>query len=484
MAKSSSEVDFFRALAIDLGSSSGRAVLGHWESGVLEHKEICRWEHSVNMLPDGGLVWDLPCLTEGILEAVAKACKIGPVHSIGIDSWGVDYVFVDKTGNPVAPARAYRDERTQLVVEEFSKKIPPMEQFQLSGVFPQAINTSYQLAAANLIEADVVAKADGFLFLSDYFARKILEKLGGAEHSFSPEVSLGVSSTSGLIGLDGTWQPKLCQATGIPENIFPQLKPELEVIGEGSGVSVVRAGSHDTACAVHSLPHRENGIFISCGSWTLVGACVDNPVISAEVFQAGYTNERRTDGGVRLQANLTGLWLAQECLRYWRQNSKNKFEELFKDPGNPWSILNNLTNQALKKYGRDIPLIDPADSAFMAPSSMPQRIHSYLEEKTGSPQPDDPGFLLAVIYCSLAQAHAQTIRKLREITGIKGIVQFVGGGVGNPFLAQLTADALGENIWVGEAESSALGNLIAQIDTCNGGWSPEAATGRILRPTV
>lgn len=467
----------FNVLAIDLGSSSGRAILGQKQADNWQLTELWRWEHTAQSQADGSLIWDLANLQAGVVQAVKMARQAGPLLSVGIDAWGVDYVLVGSNGLPVAPARTYRDPRTVQSMQDFSTRLDLQQQFNLTGVFPQAINTSYQLAADAQQNVTELNKAENFLFLADYLARYILQEpdlQSGAPYLAPAWASLGVASTSGLLGLDGNWSEPMKAATGVPAKLFATVASEREVIGElAGGTAVVRAGSHDTACAVHSLPDRETGMFISCGSWTLVGACVDAPILDEQVYAAGYTNERRTDGGIRLQANLTGLWLAQECRRAWQAQI---------DKSLSWAEIDRMTLLALKEYGDKLPTFDPAHPDFNAPGEMPARINRHLQQLTGKNYPADPGFVLAVIYQSLAQAHARTIWKIRELTGRAGRVQMVGGGVKNNFLVQMTADALGEPIWVGNEEASVLGNLAAQFDTCLGGWDPRKQNGRIIDP--
>ncbi|XCB29797.1 FGGY-family carbohydrate kinase [Arcanobacterium hippocoleae] len=436
-------------LAIDMGSSAIRAILGTWERNTLVRREILRVPHQVS---GTDLCWNLDAISSAARNAVMKALKIlGRLpDGVGVCGWGVDFVGVDSANSPVTPARAYRGShgargRAALTMSDW-------EAFTLSGVYPQDINSIYQLAGLQLADARWFSNSQHIEFLPDWTARDLATASYGSftkRHEVPPWTSLGVGSTAGFISADrkaivGPWE-----SIGLSPAIVPPIAPELTIAAERGRMAIIRAGSHDTACAAHSLGSGYAGLFISCGSWAVAGAITPNPVVTKEAFAAGVTNEAAAAGKNRAQVNLTGMWLVQECRREWGRQGWNP----------SYAELNALTFAAAVPDG----VLDVGHPDLVSPGDMPKKITRLAARQLGV-KAETPGEILALAHRSVAAASARAIQNLRRICGANGDVAIVGGGVRDPYLIQAMKDELGEII-IGDPEASALGNLTAQLIT-------------------
>ncbi|MDO5729236.1 MAG: FGGY-family carbohydrate kinase [Actinomycetaceae bacterium] len=457
-------------LAIDMGSSSIRGYLGIRQNGQMRLTEVHRASHQAHVTSDGSVTWDLNHL---IAEAV-RACEATTRHlgkapdSVAIDGWGVDYAYVDAGGAVVGPVYAYRDRRGTLGRQILRQTIEENTQFSLTGVAPQDINTCYRLAhmstQANELPGDTV------MFLQDIVARAILTAdITGWERGDDPGpwASRGVASTSSLVGIDhGGWVTEIADAVKAT-NHLPALADELTVIGHRGHTAVVRAGSHDTACAVYSLDMQPQDVFVSCGSWAIVGA-VAPPVIDPAV-----TNEATTDGANRVQVNLTGMWLAQECRRAWEAEGHDV----------SFSRLDALARQAASPGFT----FDPSHPSLSQPGDMPRRINDLLEAN-GEDRIEDIGQILRLINESVARSIGQAVATIRRLTGADGEVHLMGGGTQDPLLVDLLAQELGK-VRVAANEASALGNLLAQLHVLGvqkdetDAWLCSAGIGKTITPT-
>lgn len=307
--------DEHHALALDLGSSSVRAVLGSYRQGVISTEEVFRLHHQA-VDDHGTLTWDLERIMDGVRRSIAMATqRLGRApDSIGIDTWGVDYGLLDAHGELLRAPRAYRDRRMARWAADLDRALPVEAAWRETGILPQQINTVYQLYADLMQEPDLIDRVDRFLPLPDLVAHLL-----GAP----AQAGRAIASTTGLASPGAReWSARVLQATGIPEGWMPPLVDDATVAGATpEGITIVRPGGHDTACAVHALglAGDEVRLFISSGSWSLIGAAVPSPVLDAAALRAGLTNEVRTDGGIRLLRNLTGFWLLQECQRAWNE---------------------------------------------------------------------------------------------------------------------------------------------------------------------
>ncbi|MDU0968489.1 MAG: FGGY-family carbohydrate kinase [Actinomycetaceae bacterium] len=433
-------------LAIDMGSSSLRAHLGVWEDQALRIDEVYRAEHEVAVAPDGTLTWDVARLCDQAVAAADAATRtLGRApDGVAVDGWGVDYALVDAEGRPLGPAWAYRDGRGAQGRALVAQRLDEQAQFAESGVAPQDINTGYRLAVA--ADQGLIPAGATVMFIQDVVARALATRpIAGWADPVDPGAwaSRGVASTSGLADRDtACWQPDIVAACGIDPAILPPLADERTVAARRGDTAIIRAGSHDTACAAYSLGLGEGDLFVSCGSWAIVGAIAD------AVIAPGLTNEATVEGGNRVQANLTGMWLAQECRRAWQAEGEDV----------AFARLDALA-RAAEPAGCTI---DPSDPAFAAPGHMPQRIRDAVRETHGI-EVDGIGPILRLISQSLAVAIADNVRLLRQATAAAGRVFVMGGGTKDRLLMRLLAGELEDDLVLGAVEASALGNICAQL---------------------
>ena len=438
------------AVALDLGSSNGRAIVGVLTGGILKMQEAHRFPHKVDTV-DGALTWDIDRLVDGAIAGItiARTQVPIPIDSIGVDSWGVDYALINKDGKPVLPIRSYRDSRMEKHRPAFEQALPARRAFELTGIQPADINTANQIFSDLQDNPDLVHEVERVQLLPDYFAALLC-----GEYAYGR----AIASTTGLATPGAThWSEEVLNALGIPQSWFSPISADSMVLRPESmtNIPMIRPGGHDTACAVHALPHGseasiDDSVFISCGSWTLVGACTDTPVVTDECFASGFTNEVRIDGGIRLLKNITGLWILQDCMHAWRRAGEN------------------VELPALMEAAQSAPsmgfVFDPMDDAFTAPGDMPQKIHRRMQEMYGR-VPESTGQLLRLIIESLAIAHATAIDEVTALTGRKPkVINIVGGGSRNGLLCQTTASAAGLPVLSGPAEASAAGNLLSQFE--------------------
>ena len=455
--------DEHHALALDLGSSSVRAVLGSYRQGVISTEEVFRLHHQV-VDDQGALTWDLERIMDGARRSIVEATeRLGRLpDSIGIDAWGVDYGLLDVRGELLRAPRAYRDGRMARWAADLDRAISPEAAWRETGILSQQINTVYQLYADLRQEPDLVDRVDRFLPLPDLVAYLLGAPAGAGR---------AIASTTGLASPGARhWAPQVLEATGIPERWMPPLVDDATVAGTTpEGITIVRPGGHDTACAVHALGLRgdEVRLFISSGSWSLIGAVVPHPVLDEAALRAGLTNEVRTDGGIRLLRNLTGFWLLQECQRSWDEPD---------------------TGALVKAAGERASLgvvIDPDDELFAAPGDMPAKIARWCRVHYAV-EPEGPAQTVRLILESLACAHASYAQGLQDVVGDlldpASPIHLVGGGARNSLLPAMTAAACNRRVVVGTPEASALGNILAQLEAT--GVVESASRGEVLRRSV
>ena len=455
--------DEHHALALDLGSSSVRAVLGSYRQGAISTEEVFRLHHQA-VDDHGTLTWDLERIMDGARRSIVEATeRLGRApDSIGIDTWGVDYGLLDAQGELLRAPRAYRDGRMARWATDLDRAISPEAAWRATGILPQRINTVYQLYADLRQEPDLVDRVDRFLLLPDLVAHLL-----GAP----AKAGRAIASTTGLASPGARhWASQVLEATGIPERWMPPLVDDATVAGTTpEGITIVRPGGHDTACAVHALGLRgdEVRLFISSGSWSLIGAVVPRPVLDEAALRAGLTNEVRTDGGIRLLRNLTGFWLLQECQRSWDEP----------DTGALVKAAGECTSLGV--------VIDPDDELFASPGDMPAKIARWCRDHYAV-EPEGPAQTVRLILESLACAHAAYAQGLQDVVGDlldpASPIHLVGGGARNSLLPAMTAAACNRRVVVGTPEASALGNILAQLEA-TGAVEP-ASRGEVLRRSV
>ena len=439
-------------LGIDLGASSGRAMLGTLEGKKLTIREIHRFLNEPVTLC-GRFVWDMPRLFHEIKQALLKLSKSGEtVDAIGIDTWGVDFGLLDKNGHLLSLPVHYRDARTNGIPEKVRAIIPDEELFARTGIAFNSFNTLYQLYAMKEEGDPALESAQDLLFLPDLLAYFLTGKKG-TEYT--------IASTSQLLNpFTRDWDRELMAKLGIPAHIFGEVKlpgtvrgtllPEIARECGVAEIPVIAIGGHDTASAVAAVPAKEKDFaYISSGTWSLLGAEAQKPLCTEGVMKANYTNEGGVDGSIRLLKNIMGLWIIQECKREWdRRGSETSFGEL---------VELSMQAPAFKA------ILDVDDPCFLAPGDMPARIQAYCA-KSGQPVPEGKGEISRVIYESLALKYRWAIERLEEDMLKKPIeaLHIVGGGSKNALLNRFTAEAIKRPVIAGPDEGTIIGNLLVQ----------------------
>ncbi|MEU3463438.1 rhamnulokinase family protein [Streptomyces sp. NPDC006733] len=453
--------------AVDLGASSGRVIVGRVAARSVALEEVHRFPNEPVRV-GGTLHWDVLALYRGILQGLRAA---GPVASVGIDTWAVDYGLLAADGSLLGNPVHYRDPRTDGVAERVGRTVPPGELYAATGVQHAPFNTLNQLVAAR--GTSQLEAADRLLLMPDLMAYWLTGTAG---------TELTNASTTQLLDpRTGDWAHAVAGRLGIDLSLFAPLRrpgdpagellPDvLEATGLRGPVPVVTVGSHDTASAVAAVPaDTDRFAYISCGTWSLAGVELDAPVLTEDSRAANFTNELGVDGTVRYLRNIMGLWLLQECLRSWR------------DAGLEHDLDRLLAGAAQAPPLRCV--VDAADPAFLAPHDMPRRIAEACR-RAGGPVPQGPAETVRCVLDSLALAHRAAIEQAQRLSGRHvDVVHIVGGGARNELLCQLTADACGLPVVAGPAEAAALGNVLVQARAAGvvGGGLP--ALRSLLRAT-
>jgi rhamnulokinase len=433
-------------LAFDLGASSGRALLGRLEGGRISVEELHRFDTPL-LERDGHLYWDVERLQGDLETGLALALeRDGRLRSLSVDSWGVDYVPLDREGSPVRPPFAYRDPRTAGRITEAARIMPLERIYRHTGIQFLEINTLYQLLADRREEPELFDRTRNRLTIADYFNYRF----SGRAVS---EVSLA-STTQLLDAETRDWSAPVLAAFEVPSDTMPEVVPSGTRLGPVRGaesVTVVAGCSHDTACAVAAVPAAPSGppwAYISSGTWSLVGVERAEPLLTDAARSAGMTNEAGLDGTVRFLRNMTGLWILQECERAWREvGIVVGYDELMEEAAAAPSPADCL---------------DVDDPRFSLRGDMQETIGSYCRE-LGSRAPATRGELVRLVIESLAEGHRRIIRELERVIEERiEIIHLVGGGSRNAMLCQLTADRCGCRVVAGPAEATALGNLLVQ----------------------
>lgn len=435
-------------LAVDIGASSGRHILGHLENGKIELEEIYRFENGMDH-KDGKLLWNVERLFGEILNGMKKCKELGKLPvSMAIDTWAVDYVLLDEKDQILGDTYGYRDHRTDGMDAEVAKILPEPELYAKTGIQKQIFNTIYQLMAVEKKTPEILKQAKTLLMLPDYFGFRLTgNKL--SEYTNGSTTQLVDPHTY-------QWDKELIQSLGYPEEIFLPLKMPGSKVGNllpqireevGYDLDVVLCGSHDTASAVMAVPQTEgDGIYISSGTWSLMGIESPEPIITKEAAAANLTNEGGYDHRFRFLKNIMGLWMIQSV--------RHEYQDAYS-----FAQLCDMAEESREFSSR----VDVNDQSFLSPDSMIEAIKQYCK-KTGQPVPETVGELAAVVYRSLAQSYGETVKELETIAGrIYDSIHIIGGGSNAAYLNQLTADATGKTVYAGPGEATAIGNLLAQM---------------------
>jgi rhamnulokinase len=438
-------------LAIDLGASGGRHILGHVEEGKLVLEEIYRFANAPEWQkgPDNGesLVWDTDKIYGEICAGIVKCGKMDKKPlSIGIDTWGVDYVLADRDGNVMRPAYAYRDGRT----EPFIEKVAPYEDFyRITGIAPQPFNTIYQVMADKA--AGRLDKAEHMLQLPEYFSALLAGNLAGKEYN-----EYTMASTTGLMDAGKkTWAEGIFKEFDLPLRLFKPVKEPPYDAGElngalkreaGFSARVVMVASHDTASAVATV--AEDALYISSGTWSLLGV-YGEPILNPVALNAGYTNEGAHNGRIRFLKNIMGLWVIQQV----RHELDDKYS---------FAELEGMARETAKHADEGWQINVNANEFFNPPSMIEAVQGEY--RRGGQKVPQSPGELAYCVYTSLAKCYHDAIGDLEKITGKQyPSISIIGGGSKDGYLNALTADYTGKTVYAGPSEATALGNILLQM---------------------
>ena len=419
-----------RYLAIDIGASSGRHIVGWREGNEIKTQEVYRFPNGVEKA-DGHLVWNVESLLSHVEAGIDAALKAFPqIESLSVDTWGVDYVLLEGD-KEILPCYAYRDGRTEDVIEKAHKILPFSELYRRTGIQFQPFNTIYQLYADKL--AGRLMRATDFLLMPEYLLYKLC---GVKSHEYTN------ATTGGMVNAaKKEYDPEIIAALDLPRRLFRPLSQPGKYLGDYKGIRCVLCATHDTASAVEGIPMEDGEIYISSGTWSLLGVKSPVPITTAESMQANYTNEGGV-GYIRYLKNIMGMWLVNR-LR----------DELC--PGKPW---NEITAEAAEKHFDHT--VDATDPSFMAPNSMKAAFDAALPHP-----PKCPMGYFHCAYRSLALTYQKTIAELERVTGrTYGIIYIVGGGAKNKYLNRLTEEATGKQVIALPMEATALGNLKIQME--------------------
>lgn len=441
-----------RVLAFDFGASSGRAIIGTFQNGKIELEEVHRFSNDPVQLGDT-LYWDVLRLFHEIKQGLIKAKLAGGFDAIGIDTWGVDFGLLDKDGRLLENPVHYRDLRTQGMIEKTFETIPSDELYQRTGLQFMSYNTLFQLMSLKEKRPELLERADKFLFMPDLF----VYFLTGSQKS-----EYSIASTSQFVNPNtNDWDWELIDRLGFKRSLFSplvdpgtvagKLRPEICEELDLPPVDVMYVTGHDTASAVASVPAKKGDefVYISSGTWSLMGIESPSPVINEKSAKYNYTNEGGINRTTRFMCNIMGLWLIQESRRQWQREG----QEL---------SFNDMEQAALKsKPFRSF--IDPTNDLFMTPGNMPRRIKEFCE-KTGQHVPETMGEVVRCIYESLALKYKETFQNIEEISGKKyGVLHIVGGGTKDGLLSQFSANACGVPVICGPIEATAMGNIAVNL---------------------
>jgi len=434
-------------LAVDIGASSGRHMLGHLENGILIMEEIHRFENGMKEI-NGHLCWDVDYIFGEILKGMKKCKEAGKIPvCMGIDTWAIDFVLLDDKDNILGNAVGYRDKRTAGMDRKVYELISEDELYKRTGIQKMIINTIYQLMAVKEQNPQYLEKAKSLLLIPDYF-NFLLTGVKKTEYT-------NATTTQLVNPHNKNWDYDLISMLGYPLHIFQEIvKPGTslgclkdDVIREvGFNCEVIAPCTHDTGSAVVAVPSTgEDTVYISSGTWSLMGIERTEPDCSMISKKHNFTNEGGYNYCIRYLKNIMGLWMIQSTRKEFRQNYS-------------YSQICSLAS------AETIPsIVDCNDGRFLAPESMIEEIKNYCLE-TNQPVPETDAQIAAVIYNSLAVCYKNTVEELEGITGRKyENIHIIGGGSNADYLNSITAKYTKCNVYAGPAEATAIGNILVQM---------------------
>lgn len=447
-------------LAIDIGASSGRHILGYMQNGKLVLEEIYRFKNGAENV-DGKLVWNHEGLFESIVEGLKKCKEIGKIPtSIGIDTWGVDYALLDKNDNLIGEIYSYRDERTIPSIVDVEKNIDGKTLYSKTGIKKQVFNTIYQLYCDK--KSGKLDNAETFLMMPDYLHFRLT---GVKKNEYTN------ASTTGLVNASTRdWDYEIIERLGLKKSLFKSLSLPGTLVGKlskeietevGFESTVYLPATHDTASAVMAVPSNGMPLYISSGTWSLMGIENKDENTTELANESGFTNEGGYDKTVRFLKNIMGLWMIQRI--------KKEYDDKY-------SFVDFVT-EAKKVKGFNSK-VEVNDLSFFSPQSMINAVKDYCK-KTNQQVPETVGEIVLCVYSSLAECYKQTVAQIEELTGRTfDAINIVGGGCQNQLLNELTAKYTGRKVIAGPVEATAIGNILAQMLALNEVGS--LADGRML----
>jgi rhamnulokinase len=440
-------------VAVDLGAASGRVFVGEWDGQKFHLEQLHRFSNS-SVRAKEHLYWDVLRLWSEIkigLHAYKRKFQAAPV-SVGVDAWGVDFALLDSSGHLIGNPYSYRDARTNGVPAAVFAKIPEFECFQQTGIRSMSINTLFQLYTTVQNRDPQLQMAASFLMLPDLFTFW----LGG-----SKTTEFTAASTSEMLA-KGTrqWAHDFLRRLGIPAQILPNVtmpgsivgKMQREIvreIGFGEDPALVSVAAHDTASAVAAIPNMDQeSVFLSSGTWNLMGVETNTPITSREALDLNFSNEGGVDGSILLLRNITGFWLLQECVRQWERQGE----------AHDWQGLLRSAQTAAPFRS----VIDPDAAEFECPENMLVAIRTFCKN-TEQPEPEHPGEFARCCLESISLRQREVLESLEHLTQKKlRTIRMVGGGCHNHLFCQFTADATGRRVVAGPVEATVLGNVLVQ----------------------
>jgi rhamnulokinase len=434
-------------LSVDIGASSGRLILGDLNNGKLNLEEIHRFDNSI-IEKNGHFCWDIDALFSEIKAGIQKCNEIGiqPV-SIGIDTWAVDFVLLDEKDQPLTDAVSYRDPRTDGMMEEVTEIFMKERLYLETGIQFQKFNTIYQLYALKKENPEVLEKAKSFLMIPDYLHFLLTGKKAN-EYT-------NATSTQLINAFTKKWDKEIINALGLNFEMFEEIKMPKETLGSlkdelvkefGFDMNVILPATHDTGSAVLAVPELDDTIYISSGTWSLIGVENHFPICVTKALDYNFTNEGGMDYQFRFLKNIMGLWMIQEVRRnYDNQYSFAELVDLSKEVSGFESTVN----------------VD--DQRFLKPDNMIEEIQNFCKE-TNQNVPEQPGEIAKCVFESLANSYKKAVAEIEDIFEKEfSTINVIGGGCQNELLNQLIADVTKKEVFAGPVEATAIGNLVAQL---------------------
>ncbi len=437
--------------AVDLGATSGRVVNVAIDSECITLDPVHRFQSPTLSGPGGALYWQIDRLRSEIEAGLGRAAERAPLRSVAIDSWAVDYGLLDTDGRSVGPVHAYRSHRTDGVMESVVGRLGRARIYGITGIQFLPFNTMYQLVASG--SAGELDAASQLLMIPDLLNN-------GLCGSTTNEIT-NASTTQLLDARTHRWSTELCEDLGIRQALLPALHQPGTTLGTIrrevadrypalDGLSVVASASHDTASAIAGTPMRSTrpSIYVSCGTWALIGCELTAPLTTDGALLANVTNELGVGNSTRFLKNVTGLWLLEECRRWWESTGlRMRIDELV---------------AAAASLPGGLAVIDPDDARLLGPDDMPSKIRVVCET-TSQEAPETPAQVTRVIIDSLALSFRRSARTIEMITGRPAeVIHFVGGGSSNTLLARLAASACERPVLCGPVEATIVGNALVQ----------------------